>query len=126
MEQQRRNRNSNTGEIFYGSGFLDTLTKIGKTITGKTASKLASKAAEKLVEKGAEKVGEKTGEVLGEKIYEKFSTKRSPKGKEIVKILQEEWKKPPEKPATRSGIERPPITKEEIEYIRNGIDGLLI
>ena len=77
MEQQRRNRNSNTGEIFYGSGFLDTLTKIGKTITGKTASKLASKAAEKLVEKGAEKVGEKK---LVKFLVKKFMRSFQPKG----------------------------------------------
>ena len=75
VQNNRRNINFDTGET-YGSGFFDALTKIGKTITGKTASKLASKAAEKLIEKGAEKVGEKTGEVLGEKIHEKFSSTR--------------------------------------------------
>ena len=78
VQNNRRNINFDTGET-YGSGFFDALTKIGKTITGKTASKLASKAAEKLIEKGAEKVGEKTGEVLGEKIHEKFSSTRRSK-----------------------------------------------
>ena len=89
----------NTGEIYFvnsadyftGSGFFDSFTKIGKTITGKTASKLASKAAEKLIEKGAEKVGEKTGEVLGEKIYDKFSTTRrskEPPSKPVVVTTQ--------------------------------------
>ena len=108
MEEERRNRNFDTGEITYGSVFFDTLVS---KLTGKTASKLASKAAEKLIEKGAEKVGEKTGEVLGEKIHEKFSSKGKKEpptavvatqptepmgelgGDKWIKSLQEEWKK---------------------------------
>ena len=57
---KRRERNPDTGEITYGSGFSDVLAKIGKKLTGKTALKLASKTAEKLVEKDAERVEEKT------------------------------------------------------------------
>ena len=45
MEKRRRIRNVNTGEIsfvnsadyFTGSGFFDSFTKIGKTITGKNS-----------------------------------------------------------------------------------------
>ena len=76
MEIERRERDSDTGEIF-GEGFGDVFGKIVAKLTGKTAKKLATKAAEKLVEKGAEKIGEKTGQLVGEKIYDKFSTKPS-------------------------------------------------
>ena len=101
---ERRERDPDTGEITYGSGFSDVLAKIGKKLTGKTASKLASKAAEQLVEKGAERVGEKTGEVLGEQICDKFSNRKETtqpvhtgetKEKEIGKILQKETSEDP-------------------------------
>ena len=47
MEFDRRYRDENTGEIYYGQGFWGLVSKL----TSKTAKKLASTAAEKLITK---------------------------------------------------------------------------
>ena len=72
---ERRARDPDTGENYFGGGIGEVFSKVAAKLTGKTASKLASKAAEKIIEKGAEKVGEKTGELVGEKIYDKFTNR---------------------------------------------------
>ena len=100
MEIERRERDSDTGEMIHseaslGGVFFDVFGKIAAKLTGKTAKKLATKATEKVVEK----VGEKTGQLLEEKIYDKFTTKPTTetKGKEIGEILKSVSTPPPEK-----------------------------
>ena len=98
MDEERRERNPDTGEyIIQGEGIFDVVKNIGRKLTDKTAKKLATKATEKLIEKGSEKIGEKTGHLIGDKIYNKFSNKPTDetKGDKIVNLLQQENVKQP-------------------------------